>query len=69
MTFCVLLLALALSPEEMRARAAELRRGDADAWRALPWLPSLPEAIALAAREKRPLFVFSFEGNLDTGRC
>ncbi|MFQ3593320.1 MAG: hypothetical protein SNJ82_09055 [Gemmataceae bacterium] len=69
MSWCLMLLALALTPEEIRARAAQLRGGDAEAWRTIPWAASVPEAVSLAAKEKRPLFVFSFEGNLDTGRC
>jgi hypothetical protein len=69
MSLCLLLLALGLTPDEIRTRAAELRTADADGWRAIPWVASIPEAVALAAKEKRPLFVFSFEGNLDTGRC
>jgi hypothetical protein len=69
MTFCLLLLAVGLTPDEIRTRAAELRAGDAEGWRAIPWVASVPEASALAAKEKRPLFIFSYEGNLDTGRC
>jgi hypothetical protein len=69
MTYCVLLLALGLTPQEIRDKAADLRKGDAEGWRAIPWVASVPEAVALAKKEDRPLFVFSFEGNLDTGRC
>ena len=53
----------------IRRAARDLREGDTDAWRRIPWEPTLGAAITQAAKEKRPLFVFSHEGNIDTGRC
>ena len=46
-----------------------LRAGDTDAWRKIPWSKSLTSAASAARDEGRPLFVFSHEGNIDTGRC
>ena len=53
----------------IRRAARDLREGDTDAWRRIAWEPTLGSAIERAGREKRPLFVFSHEGNIDTGRC
>lgn len=69
----MLLLLLALlagaSDDDVRKQAAALRDGDTDAWRRVPWARSLPDAVTTAKREGRPLFLFSHEGNIDTGRC
>ncbi|MBY0228985.1 MAG: thioredoxin family protein [Gemmataceae bacterium] len=59
-----------LSADDGILRAARLlREGDADGWRRMAWAASLDEAVAAARRGKRPLMVFSHEGNIDTGRC
>ena len=50
-------------------QADRLRAGDTDAWREIPWAKSLTAAASAARDEGRPLFVFSHEGNIDTGRC
>ena len=47
----------------------QLRESDANAWQRIPWTPSLLEARAASQRENRPLLLFSYEGNLETGRC
>jgi hypothetical protein len=49
--------------------ARRIRTSDTEAWRRVPWAGSLTDAAAAAKREGRPMFVFSQEGNLDTGRC
>lgn len=50
-------------------RVREIRASDTEGWRKIPWADSLPGAARVAEREKRPLFLFSHEGNIDTGRC
>ena len=50
-------------------QAARLRAGDTDEWRKIPWAKSLSAAAADAREEGRLLFIFSHEGNIDTGRC
>ena len=65
----LLTLLIGASDADIRKQAAALRDGDTDAWRRVPWAKTLPEAIAAARREGRPLFLFSHEGNIDTGRC
>jgi hypothetical protein len=75
--YCVPFL-LALAPLAVAAerdepwvikRIREIRESDTDAWRKIPWTNTLLDAARLAAKEERPMFLFSHEGNLDTGRC
>jgi hypothetical protein len=55
--------------EQILARVKAIRDSDTAAWRKVPWAASLVEADRAARREGRPMFVFSHEGNIDTGRC
>jgi hypothetical protein len=57
--------------EESRIRQAvrEVRQSDTETWRKVSWAPSLLEARRLARAEGRPVFLFTLDGNLDTGRC
>ena len=74
-TGTAILLALALAPAGdhnetwVRERAKEVRESDTDAWRKIPWADSLLDASKQAKDEGRLMFVFSHEGNIDTGRC
>jgi hypothetical protein len=53
----------------LRQRIKEIKASDPTGWRTIPWVPSLPAARRAAARERRPIFVFTHDGNIDTGRC
>jgi len=33
------------------------------------WAPSIVEGRALSQKLNRPLFLFTYNGNIDTGRC
>jgi hypothetical protein len=61
--------AVASDEERVLARVKAIRESDTEAWRKIPWAASVLEADRAARREGWPLFVFSHEGNLDTGRC
>ena len=58
-------------PDEARikARVEQVKRGDSEAWRKIPWVVSLAEARRLAEKEKAPVFLFTHDGNIETGRC
>jgi hypothetical protein len=68
---------LALSPAAaqerddawVRGRVKAVKESDTEAWRKLPWAASLLEARKFARDEGRPVFLFTLDGNLDTGRC
>jgi hypothetical protein len=38
-------------------------------WQTIPWVASLTEARRLSREEHRPLFLFVYNGDLDSGRC
>jgi hypothetical protein len=76
-----MILASALMPGPERASAQEhdaawvrtqiqrIRDSDTVAWRKIPWTASLTEARRVSAAEGRPLFLFTHDGNIETGRC
>jgi hypothetical protein len=53
----------ALGEPEFRKLHESLKPPPAEAWRHIPWKVSLLEAQNLAAREKKPLFIWSMDGN------
>jgi hypothetical protein len=50
-------------------RIKDLKGEETGAWRRLPWRDSVREALRAASAEGRPLFLFTFEGDLERGRC
>ena len=51
-------------------RAIERVRASADRrWEQIPWGPTLTEALDRSAKEKLPVFLFTMEGNIRSGRC
>jgi hypothetical protein len=51
-------------------QAIERVRDSADRrWEQIPWVPTLLEARKLSAETKLPVFLFTQEGNLRSGRC
>jgi hypothetical protein len=61
----------AADPDEawVKAEVRRLRDSDANAWKRIPWTATLPEARNASRAEGRPLLIFSYEGNLELGRC
>ena len=74
-SIAVALLALAAGPAVQRDEARiqrqieEVKDSDTGAWRKIPWTASLLEARRASQREKKLLFLFTHDGNIDTGRC
>jgi hypothetical protein len=68
---CCGLLAAGPEPDEagLRRRVEQVKQSDAKDWQKVPWVASLPEAIRLAGRESCPVFLFTHDGNIETGRC
>ena len=52
-----------LSADEFRALHEKLKPPAGEAWRSVPWKVSLLEAQNQAAREKKPVFIWSMDGN------
>ena len=55
--------------ELIQKRIEAIKDSDNNAWRKIPWAPSLLAARRAGEREKHPLFLFTHDGNIDTGRC
>jgi len=52
-----------LTDESFRKLHDRLKPPVAELWRDIPWKVSLVEAQNLAAREKKPLFIWSMDGH------
>jgi hypothetical protein len=65
------LTALARGDEVKAVRDAieRIKKSADNRWEKIPWQPSLIEARKVSAKEKRPLFLFTMEGNVASGRC
>ena len=53
----------AVTPEEFKALHDKLKAPADEAWRKIPWKVNLVEAQRLAAKEKKPIFIWSMDGN------
>ena len=53
----------------IRERVEQIKRSNSEAWQKIPWVASLTEARRLAEKEKIPIFLFTHDGNIETGRC
>ena len=49
--------------DEFRKLHERLKPPATELWRAIPWKVSLVEAQNLAAKERKPLFIWSMDGN------
>jgi hypothetical protein len=55
---------------EATRRAIERIRNSAEhRWEQIPWVPTLTEALEQSKREKLPVFLFTLDGNMRSGRC
>jgi hypothetical protein len=52
-----------LTAEEFRALHERLKAPVDEAWRKIPWKVSLVEAQNQAVRERKPIFIWSMDGN------
>jgi hypothetical protein len=52
----------------VRQRVKQIKESDTTDFRKVPWT-TLLEARRIAKEEGRPVFLFTLDGNLDTGRC
>ncbi len=53
----------------VQRRVQQIRDAEPTAWRRIPWTASLLDARQASQKEGRPLFLFTHDGNIDTGRC
>jgi hypothetical protein len=50
-------------------RVASMMHTPPQAWTEIPWVGSLAQARRFAQQERRPIFLFTEDGDLSTGRC
>jgi hypothetical protein len=46
-----------------------IKAREVNGWRKIPWTASLLAARRTSEREKQPIFLFTYDGNIETGRC
>ena len=56
-------------PVWIAKRVAEIKKAETPASARIPWVATLLDARQISQQERRPVFLFSYEGRLDTGRC
>jgi hypothetical protein len=55
--------------DAIKRQIAALKESDTSAWRKIPWTESLLAARRASEKENKPIFLFTHDGNLETGRC
>lgn len=53
----------------IKERIQRIKDSDINGWRKIPWTSSLLAARRASESEKQPLFLFTHDGNIETGRC
>lgn len=53
----------------IRKQIERIKDSEVNAWRKIPWTESLLSARRASEREKQPIFLFTHDGNMETGRC
>ncbi len=51
------------------AQVDAIRQSDTSGWDRIPWVASLLDARRISGQEQEPIFLFTLDGNLETGRC
>ena len=57
------------STAQIQRRAEQIKNSESHAWKKIPWASSLLSARKISIAEKRPIFLFTHDGNIETGRC
>ena len=58
-----------VTPEEVAARLRQAKPDRPLSWTQIPWTGNLLDAREAGRREQCPVFLFSLDGNLASGRC
>lgn len=53
----------------IQKKIERIKATEVNTWRKIPWTASLLEARRVSEREKQPIFLFTYDGNIETGRC
>ena len=55
--------------ERLQERVKAVKESDNPAWKKIPWTASLRGARKASKAEGAPVFLFTHDGNIETGRC
>jgi hypothetical protein len=55
--------------DRLRERVQAVKDSDNQAWKKIPWTASLLDARKASKAESVPVFLFTHDGNIETGRC
>jgi hypothetical protein len=50
-------------------RVRQIKESDTTGWNRIPWTASLLAARQASMKENHPVFLFTHDGNIETGRC
>jgi hypothetical protein len=50
-------------------RVERVKNSEPTGWTKIPWTGSILEARRLSKAENHPIFLFTHDGNIETGRC
>jgi hypothetical protein len=53
----------------VQARVQKIKESDTTGWSRIPWTASLLAARQASMKENKPVFLFTHDGNIETGRC
>ncbi len=60
----------AIDENRLQAQVQRLHAGAAGGdWKHIPWVASLAEARRCSQQEHAPVFLFTHDGNMESGRC
>ncbi len=51
------------------AHVQKIKESDTTGWSRIPWTASLLAARQASIKENKPVFLFTHDGNIETGRC
>lgn len=53
----------------IKKQIERIKASEPSAWRKIPWTATLLAARRASEHEKQPIFLFTHDGNMQTGRC
>lgn len=59
----------AVTPEEITSLIGRVKLAQPMSWNRIPWTGTVLEAEKASREEKCPVFLFTLDGNIRTGRC
>jgi hypothetical protein len=55
--------------QAIHQRVEKVKTSEPTGWTKIPWTASIVEARRLSKAENQPIFLFTHDGNIETGRC